>query len=132
MPEKTVAILNLSKVGRKYHVRGQEKGKDKEGNPIYESLVILADQKSVEVPESAAEFLLSKNANGGARYPELIDASQFHPELSQQKEAALAENAELLKENAELKAKLQDAGLLEEEEAEGEEGAKGKKGGKKK
>lgn len=129
MPEKTVAILNLSKVGRKYHVRGQEVSKDKDGNIVYESIVILPDQKSVEVPESSAAFLLAKNKTGRAKFPDLIDASQFRPELAKEKEAALAENAKLLKENAALKVQLKEAGLLGDK-SEGEDN--GKKGGKKK
>jgi len=103
MPDKTVAILNLSKANRRYEVNG---GEDGEGKPI--KLKILPNQKAVEVPEKEAVFLLSKLPSGKPRFPDLINASEFRPEVTKQKEEALAENAKLLKENAELKAKLEE------------------------
>ena len=102
MPEKTVAILNLSRTNRRYDVNG---GQDNDGKTVV--LQILPNQKSVEVPESEAKFLLSTLSNGRSRFPDLIDASKFRPENSKEKEAALAENAKLMKENAELKANLE-------------------------
>ena len=118
MPEKTVSIINLSKTGRRYDVRGGKVGQDKEGNALYEVLRVLPNQQSVDVPEESAKFLLSKLPNGKPRFPDLIDASQFRPELAKEKNEALAENARLLNENKELRAQL-------------EKSNEGKKGGKK-
>jgi hypothetical protein len=103
--EKTRNILNISRVGRVFNVNGALKGKDANGNTVYETIRIAPEQPAVTVPEDVAAFLLEKLPRKGPRYPELVDADKFSP-LSAKAKDALAENAKLLKENEELKAKL--------------------------
>jgi len=97
----TVPVLNLSKVGRPFDV---VVGQDKDGKPIVAR--ILADHRSVEVPEKEAAFLLGKLPNGRARFPELVDASKFSPAAVRNQKELIAENVRLAKENEDLKAKI--------------------------
>ena len=85
-----VNILNLSKVGRVFVLSDGRR---------------LLPEQSLPVSEIEATFLLEKLPKRGPRYPELVDADKFSP-LSAKAKDALEENAKLLKENEELKAKL--------------------------
>jgi hypothetical protein len=99
MAEKLVSVFNTSKMGRRYDVPSGVEGK---------TLSLLPNQ-ATEVPESVAAWLLGKKANGQPRYHDLIDASKFSPETTKAKDAALAENAKLIKENEDLKKQLAEA-----------------------
>lgn len=102
--EKKVSILNLSKLGRRYDLQG--------------GLKLLPNQV-VEVPEGEAAFLLSKLANGRARFPDLVDADKMSPAAADAKKALVDDNAKLVKENAELRAKLAKAEEGDEEKKKG-------------
>ena len=98
--EATVSIVNLSRLGRPFYVKVGEV----DGKPTV--AVIKADNVAVEVPKSEADFLLGRLQNGRARFQDLVDASKMSPEAAKIKKDLLDENARLLKENEELKAKL--------------------------
>lgn len=102
---KTVSIINLSTRNRPFQCAGFP---DAKGN---QTTIIIPpnSNKSVEVPASSAEFLLGKLSSGAPRFPELKDAATYLPVSAngqKQLDALKAENAQLLQENADLKAKL--------------------------
>lgn len=103
--ENTVSILNLSKHGRRYDLPDGRK---------------LLPNQAIEIPAKEAEFLLSKLASGRARYPDLADAAKLSPEAAKVKQDLLRDNAQLLKENDELRAQL----AAKDEEKDGKKGGK--------
>ena len=97
--EKKISILNLSKTGRRF---------DLKDGPGGEKRSLLAN-KSIEVDADEAAFLLGKLPSGAARYHDLVDLAKFNPQSTRAHDELLEENKALLKENAELKAKLETA-----------------------
>lgn len=98
--EKTVAVMNLSKVGRRYSLKNG---------------VVLVANQAVEVPASEAEFMLSVLPNGRARFPDLVDVAKMSPEAAKVKKDLMDENAKLLRENEALRAQLAPAPEPEKE-----------------
>lgn len=112
--EKTVSVMNLSKAGRRYELKG--------------GIRLMPNQAS-EVPASEADFLLSRLPNGKARFPDLVDAAKMSPEAAKVKKQLVDENDRLRKENEGLRAQV--AAVAKAEAGEGEAEEKHKKGGKK-